>query len=123
MSSKKDEAARQRAEMILRVRSGEISPTEAACRLGISRKAYYQWEKRGLEGMLGSLTEKPPGRPPAPKPDPETEKLRRKVAELENRLEMMAEIHDLRDVLRDLRALDQPRKPPARPAKHRKKKR
>lgn len=118
-----DPKARLRAEMILRVRSGEITATEAAKHLGVSRKTYYQWEKRGLEGMLGSLMEGSPGRPQAPKPDPEKEKLRLKVAELENKLEVMAEIHDLKDVLRDLRALDRPEKPPARSTKRRKKKR
>lgn len=103
--------------MILRVRAGQIRPSEAARQLGVSRKTYYEWEQKGLEAMLSGLTDGRPGRPPKPKPDPEIERLRRKVSDLESRLGMMAEIHDLRDLLRDLRSPDPPPKPPAPPPK------
>lgn len=62
--------ARQRASVILRVRSGQITATEGARELGISRKSYYQWERKALEGMIESLREKPAGRPsPAISPE------------------------------------------------------
>lgn len=121
MSNKKDDQARQRAEMILRVRSGAITASEAARLLGTSRKTYYQWEKRGLEGMLGGLTQGRPGRPLTPRADPEVETLRRRVADLENQLKVMTEIHKLKELLHD--SPDPPRNPPSRPAKRRKKKR
>ena len=102
MSKRKADRARRRAEMILKVRSGEITATEAARLLGMSRKTYYQWEDRALQGMLEGLTEKEPGRPQAPKPDPQKALLEKKVAELEKRIETMAELYDLRQVLDDL---------------------
>ena len=38
--------ARQRAEVIFQVRSGQITATQGAQLLGISRQQYYQWELR-----------------------------------------------------------------------------
>jgi transposase-like protein len=46
--------ARQRAELILKVRSGQLTATAAAQALGISRQQYYQWEARALQALLGS---------------------------------------------------------------------
>jgi hypothetical protein len=89
--------------VILQVRSGRITATEAALLLGISRKTYYQWEQRALSGMLAGLENRSPGRPLAPKPDPETLRLKQQVAELENRLKVMAEIHELRGMIANLR--------------------
>ena len=43
---------REKAEMILKVRGGLMSAAEAARKLGISRKTYYKWERRGLEAMM-----------------------------------------------------------------------
>jgi DNA-binding XRE family transcriptional regulator len=114
MSKRKADQARKRAEMILKVRSGQITATEAARLLGISRKTYYQWEARALQGMLESLVEKEPGRPTKPEPDREKERLEKKVAELEQKLETMAEVYDLRGLLSDLNRKDPPPKTPAR---------
>jgi len=121
MSKRKADRARRRAEMILKVRSGEITATEAARLLGMSRKTYYQWEDRALQGMLEGLTEKEPGRPPAPAPDPEKARLEKKVADLEKKLQTMAELYDLRQILDDLNRRDS--KPRKRAPKARKKKR
>ena len=76
------EQARQRAEMILKVRGGVMSAAEAARRLGISRKTYYKWEKRGLAAMLEGLFARNSGRPASPC-DGEKEELTRTVAELQ----------------------------------------
>ena len=88
MKEKKDQTAlsRKRTEIIMKVRSGEITATEGARQLGISRKSYYQWEKRGLEGMMKSLEEHPPGRPEI-EVDPEKEVMEKKIQELEKELE------------------------------------
>ena len=51
--------ARQRAALILKVRSGQLTATAAAQALGISRQAYYQWESRALKAMLAALEEQP----------------------------------------------------------------
>ena len=88
MREKKDQAAlsRKRTEIILKVRSGEITATEGAKQLGISRKSYYQWEKRGLEGMMKSLEEHPPGRPEM-EVDPEKDQLMKENQVLKQELE------------------------------------
>ena len=36
--------ARERASIILQVRSVALTATEGAERLGVSRKTYYEWE-------------------------------------------------------------------------------
>ena len=43
--------ARERASIILQVRSGALPAKEGAERLGISRKTYYEWEDRALQAM------------------------------------------------------------------------
>lgn len=88
MREKKDQAAlsRKRTEIILKVRSGEITATQGAKQLGISRKSYYQWEKRGLEGMMKSLEENAPGRPEK-ETDLVKEAMEKKIRELEKELE------------------------------------
>jgi transposase len=90
--------ARERAEMILKVRSGQMTATAAAAALGVSRKTYYQWEARGLSGMLKQLEEQEPGRPPAP-PSAEEMALKAKVAELEKQVESYAQTAELRGMM------------------------
>jgi transposase len=101
----KQQQARQRAKLILKVRAGEITATQAAEQLGISRKTYYKWEKRGLAAMLEGLSEREPGRPSA-EPEPESEVLKRKVAELEKELRLRKRSETLREALKDLEKKD-----------------
>jgi transposase len=82
---KERKLARERAAIILQVRSGALTATEGAERLGISRKTYYEWEDRALQAMALALENHAPGRPPVP-PDAEKEELQRKVLDLEKRL-------------------------------------
>ena len=49
--------ARQRASLILQVQAGQLTATQAAQSLGVSRKTYYQWERRALQGMVDQLTQ------------------------------------------------------------------
>jgi len=58
--------ARQRAQLIMQVRSGVLSAQEAARQLGVSRKTYYQWERRALAAMVEALEKREPGRPLRP---------------------------------------------------------
>lgn len=74
--------ARQRAEQIIKVRSGQMSATEAARNLGISRKSYYKWEERALSAMMGALQNQSSGRPGLAV-DEEKESLKRKLHEAE----------------------------------------
>ena len=55
--------ARKRAEVIMKVRCGLITASQAAQQLGVSRKTYYRWERRGLVGLLDGVSIKEAGRP------------------------------------------------------------
>ena len=93
--------AREKAEMILKVRGGLMSATEAARKLGISRKTYYKWERRGLEAMMESLCERSPGRPPG-ETDGEKEQLEQRIAQLERELEKRQKADELRGKIKRL---------------------
>lgn len=100
MSRKQEQQqARRKAELILKVRAGELTAADAARRLGVSRKTYYKWEQRGLAAMLEGLHERSPGRP-SQEPDPEAESLRQRVLELEKELDLHKQSKALRDRLR-----------------------
>ena len=101
--------AQQRARVILQVRSGRITATEGARQLGISRKTYYQWEKRALQGMLAQLEEQPPGRPSKDQ-DPQLEKMQRRIAELESRLKVAEQTAEVRAVLMAMREKEEKEK-------------
>ncbi len=90
--------ARQRAQLIMQVRSGVLSAQEAARQLGISRKTYYKWERRALAAMVEALGDREPGRPPQPS-DPEKEALRRETQELEAKLEVLEQTEQIRQWL------------------------
>ena len=64
--SRNQDLSRNRALIIMQVRSGQITATEGAKRLGISRKTYYKWEQRGLRALLDGLSDQSPGRPSQP---------------------------------------------------------
>jgi transposase len=80
------ELARQRALVILKVRSGILTATQGAQALGVSRKTYYEWEEKSLQAMALALQNQPAGRPSAPV-DEEKEALRERVRELEKKLD------------------------------------
>ena len=90
--------ARQRAELILQVRSGQLTATAAAQTLGISRQQYYQWEQRALQALLTALEDQPTGRPKTPT-DPEKEKLQRRVQQLEQQVQHQQQREQLRQLL------------------------
>jgi transposase len=74
--------ARRRAELIVQVQSGQLTATEAAKRLGVSRKTYYQWERRALGGMIEALVDKEGGRPSTPR-DRQKEEIQKRLEDLE----------------------------------------
>jgi transposase len=92
--------ARQRAQLIMQVRSGLLSAQEAARRLGISRKTYYKWERRALAAMVEALGNREQGRPPRPS-DPEKETLRRQAQELQAKLQVLEQTERIRQVLQE----------------------
>ena len=98
--------ARQRATLILQVQSGQLTASQAARQLGMSRKTYYQWEKRALQGLMQGLQAGQPGRP-STRPSRQIQQLRRKVQDLENKLQATEKVARLRELIGDLK-----RKPP-----------
>lgn len=89
---------RQRAQLIMQVRSGVVTAEAAARQLGVSRKTYYKWERRALAAMVEALGDRSQGRPPRPV-DPEKEALRRQTQELQGKLEVLEQTERLRQLL------------------------
>ena len=101
-SAQQQALARQRAQLIMQVQNGLVSAQEAARQLGISRKTYYEWEKRGLAGMLEALEDREPGRPLQPV-NPEMDAMEQKIRELERQLavaEQTVEVRRMLDIYR-----------------------
>ena len=97
-SAQQQALARQRAQLIMQVRSGLLSAQEAARQLGISRKTYYKWERRALAAMVEALGNREQGRPPRPI-DPEKEALQRQAQELQAKLEVLEQTEQIRQRL------------------------
>lgn len=112
----KDPKALERATVILQVRSGQMTATQGASALGISRKTYYQWEKRALNAMMTGLEEELPGRP-AQKVDPKLKAMEAKIASLETQLKVAEQTAEVRAILMDMRRIQE--KNPAKKKKRR----
>jgi len=90
--------ARERALVILQVRSGALTAKEGAKLLGVSRKTYYEWEERALKAMALALENRPAGRPTVPV-DEEKEGLRERVLELEKKLDLAEKTIEVKELL------------------------
>ena len=90
-----------RASLIMQVRSGQITAQEAAQQLGISRQAFYKWEKRALKALLNALEDQPAGRPKGTT-DPEKDQLQDRVEELERKVRLYEEREKLRALLKEM---------------------
>ena len=90
--------ARQRAQLIMQVRSGVLTVEAAARQLGVSRKTYYKWERRALAAMVEALGNRDHGRPPRPV-DPEKAALQRQIQELQAQLTVLQQTERIRQVL------------------------
>jgi transposase len=97
-SSHQQALARQRAQLIMQVRSGVLTAEAAARQLGVSRKTYYKWERRALAAMVEALGNRDQGRPAQPI-DPEKEALRRQTEELQAKLAVLEQTERLRRLL------------------------
>ena len=95
---KEQKLARQRALVILQVRSGVLTAKEGAQRLEVSRKTYYEWEERALKAMALALENRRLGRPPVPV-DQEKETLRERVQELEKKLDLAEKTIEVKELL------------------------
>jgi transposase len=97
-SEKEQELARQRALVILQVRSGIITAKQGAQSLGVSRKTYYEWEEKSLKAMALALENHPAGRPPVTV-DEEKEALRERIQELEKKLDLAEKAIEVKELL------------------------
>ncbi|HSB68078.1 MAG TPA: helix-turn-helix domain-containing protein [Candidatus Methylomirabilis sp.] len=97
-SPDKHALARQRAQLIMQVRSGVLTAEAAARQLGISRKTYYKWERRALAAMVAALGNRGQGRPPQPR-DPEKAALRRQTEALQAKLTVLEQTERIRQRL------------------------
>jgi transposase len=99
--------SQQRASLILQVRAGQLTAQEAARQLGISRQAYYKWERRALKALLASLEDQPKGRPPTAT-DPDKTQLQTRVQELEKKVRLYEEREELRALIRKMEEPGEP---------------
>ena len=90
--------ARERARVILQVRSGALTAKGGAKLLGVSRKTYYEWEEKSLRAMARALENHAAGRPPA-LIDPEKETLREQIRELEKKLTLAKQTVRVKEIL------------------------
>ena len=90
--------ARQRAQLIMQVRSGVLTAEAAARQLGVSRKTYYKWERRALAAMVAVLGNRDHGRPARPI-DPEKAALRRQTEALQAKLTVLEQTERIRQML------------------------
>ena len=95
---KNQKFARERALVILQVRSGILTAKEGSQLLGVSRKTYYEWEEKSLKAMTLALENRPAGRPPAPI-DEEKETLRERIQELEKKLDLAEKTIEVKELL------------------------
>ena len=95
---KEQELARQRALVILQVRSGVLTAKEGAEHLGVSRKTYYEWEDKSLRAMALALENRPAGRPSVAV-DEGKETLRERVQELEKKLYLAEKTIEVKEIL------------------------
>jgi transposase-like protein len=96
---RQEDRARQRAELILQVLSGQLKASEAARKLGISRKTYYKWEKRFLAATLEAVSEKEAGRP-TQEVDEEKIQLQQRVQDLERQVKALECTNRIQTVLK-----------------------
>lgn len=85
-------------QAMLEVWAGRRTAKDAAASLGISRKSFYQWEARALEGMRCSLQKGRPGRP-RKEADPQKTQLEGEVRRLRADLEIMEQRERIRSLL------------------------
>lgn len=84
-----DAETKERLRVILETLSGELSAAEACEQLGIGPSQLARLRERALAGALAALAPRPPGRPAAPPPEDDADR----VAELEAEVqELMIEL-------------------------------
>lgn len=96
----------ERYQAVMDVLSGEVSVSEAARRLQLSRNQFQSVLHRGLEGLISGLEARPSGRPKPPQAEQEArqqaEELRLENEQLSKQAEMMDRLlHVARGLLKN----------------------
>ena len=92
-----------RMELVFLVCTGQMTAREAARRMGVSPKTYYEWERRILEAAARAVEKKPTGRPGST-PDPEKEGMKARIRELENQVtekDMLLKVRDVQSKFKE----------------------
>jgi len=87
-------------EKIVQVQSGLLTASAAAKQMNVSRKTYYQKEKRGLSGMRAGLLQKDSGRP-RPQVDEDKERLKEDLGTLREEIATLQQVQRVREVMAD----------------------
>jgi transposase len=106
-----EELTRRWAHQIMQVLSGQKKAADVVREMGVSRKTYYQREKRALQGMMQALSEKKGGRPPNLS-DPQKEALLQENAQLQNELKVLKQTLEIRDIIAAMETPSEPKKKP-----------
>jgi hypothetical protein len=96
------QTARLRAEMIMKVRCGLLTARQAAARTGRLAQDVLQVGAAGLNALLDSVTDQPPGRPSLPADD-HRQWLEKQLQDANRQIDLLNHKMALKDVLADLK--------------------
>lgn len=100
-SNDHQQQARQRTAVIMKVQSGQLTATQAAKQLGISRKTYYELEAKALAGMMQALNPGKSGRPKKPV-DQQKQAMAKEIKELKQQVALNEMKINIRDLFKEL---------------------
>src|SRR5262245_38303321 len=92
----------KRVQIVMKVQIGQMSVTEAARELGVSRAYYYQLEEEMLRAALGAVTPEKPG-PKSPRIDPNIAMIQNKLKDVERERELLEiKVKHLEEIQREM---------------------
>ena len=100
-----ESAEREELLLIMRVQTDQMTASEAARQMGVSRKTFYQRAQRGLEGMAAALAPRPAGRPGKAR-DTEKEALLAQLKQLQREKVELQQLLRVRELLQEARVED-----------------
>jgi len=100
-----ESAEREELLLIMRVQTDQLTASEAARQMGVSRKSFYQRAQRGLAGMSTALAPRPAGRPGKAR-DAEKEALLEQMEQLQREKLELQRILRVRELLQKARVED-----------------
>ena len=100
-----ESAAQEERLLIMRAQVGQLTASEAARQMGVSRKTFYQRAQRGLEGMAAALAPRPVGRPGKAR-DTEKEALLAHIAQLQREKLDLQRLLRVRELLQEAQGED-----------------